>query len=205
MTGPARGLAFTGGGTPGYVLGLSERAVQNALSDHLKPGGVFFDVGAHAGFLSVLACRLVGTGGQVHSFEPAPESVTMLRRNLDANGFTNATIHEVALADRDGTAGMSHTKHAITARLADDGDFTVPLARADSLGLPAPTVVKIDVEGAECLVLEGMTEQLSSSHPVVIVEIHAGNRERVRARLTALGYAVTQLDDDGGMPHLIAT
>lgn len=76
--------------------------------------------------------------------------------------------------------------------------------RLDSLGLPGPTVVKIDVEGAEVAALRGMTETLRTHRPVVIVEVHSDQEGRVRQELSRAGYkTVTQLND-GGMPHLLA-
>jgi FkbM family methyltransferase len=202
LTGPGRGLTFTGGGTPGYVLGLSERAVQDALASHLERGGVFWDVGAHAGFMAVLAGRLVGPEGSVQCFEPVAENIVVLERNLDANKIPKH-IHRIALADEDG-AGTMKVGAAITAQLADDG-VPVTLARGDSLeGVPAPTVVKIDVEGAECRVLDGMGGLLRDGKPVVVVELHKGTGPRVREQLAAAGYSVEKLADHGGMPHLIA-
>jgi FkbM family methyltransferase len=200
-SGPARGARFSGGDTAGYVLGVSEPAVQAAIVQHLGKGGVLYDVGAHAGFMTVLGCHL---GGYVHSFEPIPENLAALRRNLEANGFTNASIHEIALSDEDGTACMDPGEHAITAGFAADGGVPVRTARCDSLGLPAPTVVKIDVEGAETAVLRGMTQTLRHHRPVVIVEIHDGQEPETRRILAEHGYGIAKIDD-GGMPHLLAT
>ncbi len=201
VIGPGRGLAFSGGSNPGYVLGLGERAVQKALVAHLRPGGVFWDVGANAGFMSVLANRLVGPTGSVHCFEPVAENVKVLERNLEANN-ANKHIHQIALADEDGVAQMT-VRRGITARLADDG-VPVTIARGDSLDAPTPTVVTIDVAGAECRVLEGMSGLLDSHKPVVIVEIHNGTGPQVRAQLNARGYAVQTLSRCGGMSHLVA-
>jgi hypothetical protein len=64
--------------------------------------------------------------------------------------------------------------------------------------------VKIDVEGAECRVLDGMPRLLSEKKPVVVVELHKGTGPRVREQLASHGYSVEKLADHGGMPHLIA-
>jgi FkbM family methyltransferase len=206
VSGPARGLRFKGGGHAGYVLGLSERAVQDTLVANLHPGGVFWDVGAHAGFLAILGARLAGPGGRVVAFEPVPANICELRANIQANGFGDRVeIRELALTDTDGTGRMS-VGAGITASLGDGatGTLEVALARGDSLDAPAPTVVKIDVEGAECSVLEGMRRLLDEHRPVLIVEIHQGNGPRVREQLERHGYHVEQLADAGGMPHLLA-
>ena len=197
--GPAKGLRFHGGDTLGYLLGRSEPAVQGAMVRYLPAGGVFFDVGANIGFHTVLGRRLVGPAGQVHVFEPLEENLAQLRRNLDANGF-DATIHPVALSDRAGSERMIADGLLGRARFGQ-GERMVETARLDDLALPIPDLVKIDVEGAEELVIEGMGGMLSH-RPAMVIETHGTDRE-VERLLVEHGYAVERLDD-GGMPHLIA-
>jgi FkbM family methyltransferase len=200
--GPAKGLRFRGGDTAGYVLGASEPQVQMILVSHLRTGGVFYDIGANIGFLSVLGCRLVGPTGEVHCFEPLEENLRALRWNLDANGFT-AVVHPLALSDSAGEASMV-TDGPLGRAHFGNGTATVPTARLDDLQLRPPTVVKIDVEGAESLVLSGMRQILAEHKPVVLVEIHPGQGAPVRSLLIDAGYELDALED-GGMPHLLAT
>src|SRR5690348_10959182 len=74
LRGPMSGLYFAGGDTPGYLLGATEPGVQRIFLDVLRPGDVVFDVGANIGYLTLLACTLVGPNGHVHCFEPVRES-----------------------------------------------------------------------------------------------------------------------------------
>lgn len=201
-TGPARGLRFNGGDTVGYILGLSEPAVQRALVEHLQPGDVYFDVGTHAGFLALLGARLVGPGGQVHCFEPVTENVEVLSANLTLNHFENATIHQLALGAVESEGRMTAGRN-ITASLGGDGEL-VRIVALDALELPAPKLIKIDVEGAETEVLNGAREAISTHRPVLVVEIHGEQEAPVRSVLAELGYRDPALISDGGMPHLIA-
>src|SRR4051794_32864724 len=74
------GLHFDAtGGQPGYLFGTSEPQEQALLKQWLKPGAVFYDVGANIGFFSTLAGRLVGNTGAVYAFEPFPESAERCR------------------------------------------------------------------------------------------------------------------------------
>lgn len=202
LRGPAAGLRFAGGDTIGYILGASEPAVQATLVAHLKPGSVLFDVGANTGFLTMLGCRLVGPAGQVHAFEPIDANIDTLRANLALNGFTNATVHQLALSDTSEEVLMASGKRHITAAICGRGDIAVQATRCDELHLPAPTVVKIDVEGAERSVLEGMRDTIAESRPVLVIEIHGDQREAVEEFLDDAGYTHSVLNDDG-MPHLL--
>ena len=177
--GPAAGLRFVGGDTIGYLLGVSEPAVQGALVANLRAGAIFFDVGAHAGFHTILACRLVGPTGHVHAFEPLEANIAVLQANLGSNGMSNATVHRVALADTTGEATMAAGPRHITAALSPAGDTVVQVARADDLQLPPPSLVKIDVEGAETRVLRGMVQILRNHGPTLIIEIHGNERQPV--------------------------
>jgi FkbM family methyltransferase len=202
--GPAADLRFVGGDTVGYLLGMSEPAVQQALVEHLKPGAVFWDVGAHAGFMTILGSRLVGPGGTVHAFEPLPQNVEVLAANLRRNDQKNVTVHQLALSDSTGEVRMAAGRRQITASFSDSGNTVVEACRADDLHLtPGPTLVKIDVEGVESRVLAGMRATINEHRPVLIIEIHGGQLEPVRALLAQAGYKDRILNSDG-MPHLLA-
>jgi FkbM family methyltransferase len=206
-----RGLKFSGGESPGWVLGASEPAVQNVLVQQLAPGDVFYDVGANVGFFSLLAAKLVGSTGRVYCFEPQPSVIAQLRANLDRNGFTNYEVIEAAVADQRGTArlrlGRGDPWSELTARLVDGdggGTLAVDVVALDDLDLPAPRLVKIDVEGAESRVLAGMTRLLREHRPILVIELH-GTQEPVTRLLRESDYRVEMLFDPGGVPHGLAT
>jgi FkbM family methyltransferase len=130
----------------------------------LSPGGTFLDVGAHAGYFSLLASDRVGPAGRVYAVEPNPGTFAALRTHLSANRIGNVHAVMCGLADRPGSIPL----HAPPSRL--DYNATV-LPRADwtRVDVPARTLddcvrewgidridlMKIDVEGAEPLVLAG--------------------------------------------------
>src|SRR4051794_24190567 len=76
----------------GFVLGTSEYRVQQAISERLTRGSVFYDVGAYVGFYSLLASRCVGPSGHVVAFEPFPQARETLLSNLAENGVTNVEV-----------------------------------------------------------------------------------------------------------------
>lgn len=200
-----------------YGLGLAEEAVQDALRTHVRPGSVFYDVGANVGFLSLIAARLTGPQGRVVAFEPVPDTLQQLRRNLEINGFTNVEVVGAAVGDAPGRARLQVEKTSQTSHLASlsgmgtgevAGEIDVEVVTLDQFiadGQPAPDVVKIDIEGAEVLALRGMQRLLATHRPTIICEIH-GTLGAVVEALHDHGYATQQLADPHGvsLDHVVA-
>jgi FkbM family methyltransferase len=205
MQGVGRGLRFNpGNSNAGFVLGTSEPGLQNMLKNFLKPGMTFYDLGANVGFLTVIAARLVGPSGKVVSFEPVSSNLKQIEHNLKLNDFRNVVVRSEALGGIDGqgrfllstepnfgkleSAGLPPVKHC--------GDTTVVVRTLDSIAseqrLPAPDVIKIDVEGAETEVLRGATSVLKTARPILLIELHGTNRD-VSDLLDRLDYSCAVL------------
>jgi FkbM family methyltransferase len=197
-----------------YSAGTNELPVQVALADLLRPGDVFFDVGANVGFFSLVAARLVGPEGRVIAIEPVPANCKAIRANARRNGFRNVEVLAAAAGGVEGTATLVLTRHPGGAALATAasqppdavGQLRVRVATIDGLveagHWPAPNVVKIDVEGAETGVLEGMCRTLARWHPVILCEVDGPDDAELAARrrtvvdlLAGWGYTVTELVD----------
>jgi FkbM family methyltransferase len=212
--GVGAGLRFNAGSSnPAYALGTNELPVQHALSAYLKPGHIFYDIGANVGFFTVIAARLVGSTGHVYAFEPLPDNTTRLRRNVELNGFRQVTVLEKAVSKAAGrgelqisrlSGGSSLSTVAPPADL--QGTISIDLVSVDDLiaqsEVAAPNVVKIDVEGAELDVLLGMSRTMQTHRPVIIYEIDdsdadsfARKQEACQSLLRPLGYRVTLLED----------
>lgn len=189
--GMGSGLRFNAAhGNPAYAQGNNELPVQEALAACLRPGDVFYDIGANVGFFTVIGARLVAAWGQVIAFEPVPENAAVVRRNCALNDFVHVRVCETAVSDEVGTAELQLAHYAGGAALATaapppdlKGIITVPVTTVDALiaqqQAPPPAVVKIDVEGAEINVLCGMRETLAQIRPIVIYEIDDGDAQRL--------------------------
>jgi FkbM family methyltransferase len=195
-----------------YSSGLNELPVQEALRRLLAPGDVFFDVGSNVGFFSLLAAREVGPTGSVHAFEPIAQIAEAVRRNAARNGLDNVTVHAVAVSDMDGQADLLLAEHPGGATLSHAdappdlaGSATVPVVSLDGLvgtgRAPVPNVVKIDVEGAEMEVLDGMRAVLTAHRPHLVCELDSGDSALLaakvavwRERMAAIEYAVEDLE-----------
>jgi FkbM family methyltransferase len=197
-----------------------ERHVRTWLEEQLKPGQVFFDVGAHHGWDSMWTLPLVGEEGLVVSFEPSPVNLSILEWHRTRNHISQWTIVPKAVADVDaeeafflvdsGDSPMnSLTTGAPDTPLMSGRDVRKTFIQTTTLDTycrefgRSPDVVKIDVEGAELLVLRGAAVLLREACPTIIVAVHpywlpAGHSTRqIFELLTEDGYCIY---DSGGSP-----
>lgn len=188
--GVGAGLRFDArGGFAGYLLGTSEPLEQETLARLLKPGMVFYDIGANVGFYSTIAARIVGPSGRVYAFEPCPEFAAAARRNAALNGFSNVEVIEAAVSDRPGEARFVLGPVGANSSTGPGGGVAV-ISIDECEGLRPPDVVMIDVEGAEVGVLRGMLRTIREHRPAIICEVHwvVAEFDGVRRELESEGY-----------------
>jgi FkbM family methyltransferase len=202
LQGPLAGTRWIAGSfTAGCWLGSYESLNQQMLAGMLEPGDVFFDIGANVGFFTLLASKLVGPAGHVYAYEPIPSNVAVLRRHLHLNHATNVTVLPFAVWDSACT--LRFTGSRSMARQSARGEQEIDAIAIDDLfrrgELPAPTVIKMDVEGAELPALNGMRELIRNARPQLLIEFHRSTLDGVDCDAAALdllhelGYASTRL------------
>lgn len=158
-----------------------EPHVTRVLKGLLSAGATFVDVGANIGYFSLLSASLVGPKGRVLAFEPNQANCELLRHSAAANSFeTIIDIHPVAVAESRqqiafATAGVDSNGRVINPSEADDEVIPLPVVEAVALDDVLATaaridVVKIDVEGAEARVWQGMQSILQRHHPPLLFE-----------------------------------
>jgi FkbM family methyltransferase len=166
--------------------GAYEPNLTAVISDMLAPGMTFVDVGANVGWHSLMAAERVGSQGFVLAVEADPTNADLLIRSVRANGFSNIVVLPVALSDRVGTAILQQAEGSNAALYPSDfgsatGDHlvsTFPLDTFDRL-VSAVDVLKVDVEGAEALVLSGASELVDKHRPVIFLEFSPGMMQRL--------------------------
>jgi FkbM family methyltransferase len=190
------------------AFGNLETGVQEAMVRHLGRAGVFYDIGANLGFFSLLAAHLVGLEqGLVYAFEAAPDNARAIQENAELNGIRNVTVIDKAVSSRSGMGRLQVVDDQSWSKLEEYGEhpytervIDVELVAIDDLlragELSPPTVVKIDVEGAEIAVLDGMRETLERHQPAVICELH-GTHDAFLTTMAALGYRLINLEGPG--------
>lgn len=182
-----------------------EADVIRLIGDTVRPGMTVADVGANVGFHTVVLAQLVGEGGRVHAFEPFPQTVDLLRANVWRHGCGNVLVHAQAVSDRAGTVHISPDPAGRSgAKLAPAG-IEVRAVRLDDVLDAVPLgFLKVDVEGAEPLVLKGAVRLLEASTALVAIvefrrETHldGSTPEEVLELYASLGFRLGLLRADG--------
>ena len=141
----------------------------------LKPGGTFIDVGANVGLFSVAAGRQVGPTGSILSFEPAPETMSALTATMRLNGLSPiVTLHQSAAGRENGTAKLNvgHICGHSSLLPIDDKRETIDVSVVvldDIIGDRQVDLIKIDVEGWELEVLEGLRKTLANNRDASVL------------------------------------
>jgi len=162
-----------------FLSGQWDTSVTNLVLAILRPGDMVVDIGAHVGYVSLLASKQVGVHGKVYAFEPATATRSMLLDHLKLNGATNIEVRTQAISDRAGTVTFNAVTEgnlglsSIRAVHESKSSVEVMTARLDDVlvDLKSLRLIKIDIEGAEQLALNGMPHILKKHSPDLIVEV----------------------------------
>ncbi|HST24938.1 MAG TPA: FkbM family methyltransferase [Gaiellaceae bacterium] len=182
------------------------------IEREIRPGDVFYDIGANVGAYSLIAAKATGNGAQVFAFEPSAASFHDLSQNVLLNGCAESIAplpfalwsENGPLSLRGSSAVAGAARHRIAAGhgLGEPGSLTILAVTLDELierfGLPVPTHAKIDTDGYELDVLRGAERTLARPEwRSIIVELDPGDTKRnreIQRRLRDAGF-------DGGLRH----
>ena len=199
--------------------GYWEMHVTQVAAALVRPGMVAVDVGAHQGYYTLLLAGLVGSAGHVHAVEPNPKMVALVRRSLSVNGFKErGTLHAPPLAARGGDPGAFQVDDELPGGLrvlpagvgnaARRVDAAKTITLDDIVGDGPVDFIKIDAEGAETAIWEGMRRILARGAPLtIIVEFLAANAPDPAAFLAeamAYGFTLSCIHDRHGLRPVTA-
>jgi FkbM family methyltransferase len=150
------------------------------LSAFAPGGSTVIDVGAFIGTHALAFSDAVGPEGRVFALEPQPEAFQLLSTNVGRNSATNITVLNVAAGARAGDTTIDLFPHdrrfnGGSSRTSDSGGTTtvgISVQAIDELPLDSCALVKIDVEGAESVVLDGLTDVIHKFRPVIFCELN---------------------------------
>jgi FkbM family methyltransferase len=165
-----------------FFGGMYEPAIARLITRLAQPGMVVADVGANIGYFSLLAARQVGSHGKVYAFEPYPGNYELLVKNIEANNYTNIIPVCKAVSSTSGTlrffgSSTNHGRHSLEPsnvfNLANEFEvegITLDEYFQQVVKSQQIDILKIDVEGAEQLVIEGSRTILATAAPIVLLE-----------------------------------
>jgi FkbM family methyltransferase len=180
-----------------YHYGLldgQEIAVNSFIVDKLKEGDTFLDAGAHTGYYTLLASKIVGPRGSVHAFEPTPRTFGILKSNVEAAGRSNIRLNKEALLDKNkdieivdfgirygglnsalpldrlprGFIDLSSREHIRLEKIKAEAITVDDYCLRNNV---EPNIIKVDIEGSEYSLLLGARETIKTHRPLLVVEI----------------------------------
>ena len=204
-----------------YYYGFFEPGLTNFFINSLKNSDIFFDVGAHVGYYSLLSSELVGNTGKIHSFEPTPRTFLTLKENVSLK--KNVTVNNCAVMDTEDEIefidyGPKYSAfNSFRNRDNEETMLTKPnTVRTKTISLDhycavrniVPTIIKIDAEGAEHIILKSMHHILSKHRPIITIEVAGGEEWKENCALSIehllnRGYCAYEITIEGYLlPHI---
>jgi FkbM family methyltransferase len=152
-----------------------------------KKGDVVIECGGHHGLTAVVMSKWIGEEeGHLYTFEPNPDNLATISKNLEINASKNITIVPNAVGSEDGTILISHSgSNSYILKGKEHVGIKVDIVKVDDFIDKLPTVIKIDVEGFELEVLKGATEVLKTL-PRLAIELHLDMMKRYGATVDQL-------------------
>jgi FkbM family methyltransferase len=156
---------------------IHEPAATSIFVNSINKNDCVLDIGAHLGYFTCISSYLAPKGS-VHAFEVDPKCIPLIKKNVNINNFNNVSIHNKAVSSNNGFEKIPiYDKPSPALRISDNKRqfIEVPSLTIDSYIISeniTPDFIKIDVEGAEWKVLNGMKETLKIKHLKLLVEVH---------------------------------
>jgi len=185
------------------LYGVHEPMATRVYLETLSPGDHVIDVGSNIGYWLLLAARRIGESGRMLAFEPVPDSREIVQRNIKRSGIRNVELSPLAIGQENGAAEFYESKVANWGSLVKHHallptrSLHVEIMKLDDVVRESPgfrpTMLRMDVEGAELMVLEGAQNLLKKYRPGLFIEFHpflVGWRaiRRALSGLMELGY-----------------
>lgn len=201
--------------SPRMYFGIDEPWIAKLSKKYIHPGDVVYDVGAHIGYTSLLFVQQLGKTGCVHAFEILPSvAKKFLKRTIEANKLDNVVVHSLGLSDKEleldlaiGDTLMANLYSVNTGKKSELCKVVTLDQYVEQQRIPLPSVIKIDIEGAEISCLSGGIELIKRCMPIMIIEFHSVDLlRRGYALLRPLGYKMVSEDgtvvDDSMLEYL---
>lgn len=177
-------------------------SVDYVLDNHVfKQGTDIIDIGANIGYYAMLEARSIGDTGMVYAIEPVRKNFENLNSNIELNGIQNIKTFHIAIGDKKGVAEMNVAEKGNFSSVSEinhvayEGKEKVDMTTLDIFSEEmsvTPSLVRMDVEGYESKIIQGMSKLLTKK-PALLIEIHphilsSDETEDMFSRLIEAGY-----------------
>ncbi|MGR3810618.1 FkbM family methyltransferase [Jiulongibacter sp. NS-SX5] len=171
--GPLKGKKWILTSGSKFIKGTFENYKAQAFLQHFKQDYVFFDIGAHFGYFSLMANS---RSKNIFSFEPRPANRRFFERHMALNKAEGVQLFPYAIGDKSGTVRFNTQTGSATGHVSSDGNLEVEMISIDEWvklnKLPKPDFIKIDVEGGELEVIKGCTDTIMGYKPKLLIATH---------------------------------
>lgn len=201
LAGPLRGsiIVTSWHDYPAAILGRTEGRLLDYFKNNVSKGETWLDIGAHYGYTAIALSRLVGPSGRVFAFEPMLNTSGCIARTRSFNNLLHLTVIPMALGNCQDMAlgSLQSVRGMIDSTLDETAGFkeTFVASRLDWLWPKISGTdqridgIKIDVQGMELQVLEGMANLVRRYRPQLLIEIHKGvSRSKLLDLVASIGY-----------------
>ncbi len=181
-------------------------SVLDFMRREIKEGDIVADVGAHVGYFSIIASRLVGKSGKVYAFEPDLDNIKYLKKNLRENGAGNVSVVPLAVSDNSGEAAWySNNAHSSLGFSRKEGGISPKMVKTTTLDdfftEEKPTFIKLNICGSEEKAMQGAARTLKA-FPVItsifrpdLFQKTGGSADAFIHHAETSGYATHWLDN----------
>lgn len=175
-----------------YAIGSPEPYIVAYFRSILHPDSIVFDIGAYIGVYTFVAREILETG-MIHAFEPNPESAKRIEEAIERNDVSRIQLNNLALGDYIGkvqfSVNLTPVQSSIHHHPSQGGPVEIPITTLDQYcserEIGRIDLLKIDVEGAELMVLRGAEKMIEMVSPLIIAELHKRESRR-------FGYTVAE-------------
>jgi FkbM family methyltransferase len=187
-----------GSGAHSQWLGLHEVGKKKFFQKTIKSGSIVYDIGANVGIYTILSSILCGNSGRVYAFEPVLHNIKYLKKHIELNNLQNVSVIDAAVSNNSGRIFFHDNGDHCTSHISNDGEMDVASVSIDDFvfdqnNLP-PDYLKIDVEGAENLVIEGGKKTLTTYKPNIFLATHGYEIDQIcRNQLKDLNYKLMNI------------
>jgi FkbM family methyltransferase len=179
--------------------GLYQHDVLLWIMGYCRKGDIVFDVGAFHGLMSIVASKAVGREGKVVAFEPNPKAREHLLEHLDLNQCRNVRVESIGLMDCEGATDFYPQSGDVTWNSSFVREFVDASHKVESISVDCtridryvqetglvPSLIKIDTEGTELLVLKGAAATIEQHRPILVLEFNPESAARAGTSIAGL-------------------